>query len=48
MVKVDILVDEQLLVPTANLVNSGFTHMGVGVATDRSGTVWVAEVFARL
>jgi uncharacterized protein YkwD len=32
----------------ANLVNSGFTHMGVGVATDRSGTVWVSEVFARL
>jgi uncharacterized protein YkwD len=32
----------------ANLVNRDFTHMGVGVATDKAGTVWVAEVFARL
>jgi uncharacterized protein YkwD len=32
----------------ANLLNSGFTHMGVGVAKDSSGRVWVAEVFARL
>jgi uncharacterized protein YkwD len=32
----------------ANLVNAGFTHMGVGVAKDSQGRVWVAEVFARL
>ena len=32
----------------ANLLNSGFTHMGVGVHEDASGRVWVAEVFARL
>ncbi len=32
----------------ANLLNSGFTHMGVGVAKDAQGRVWVAEVFARL
>jgi uncharacterized protein YkwD len=32
----------------ANLVNSGFTHIGVGVAKDSRGRVWVAEVFARL
>jgi uncharacterized protein YkwD len=32
----------------ANLLNSRFTHMGVGVATDSRGRVWVAEVFARL
>jgi uncharacterized protein YkwD len=32
----------------ANLVNSRFTHMGVGVATDKYGRVWVAEVFAQL
>ena len=32
----------------ANLVNSRFTHMGVGVATDSRGRVWVVEVFARL
>jgi len=32
----------------ANLLNQSFTHMGVGVATDSSGRVWVAEVFARL
>jgi uncharacterized protein YkwD len=32
----------------ANLVNPKFTHMGVGVATDSRGRVWVAEVFARL
>jgi len=31
----------------ANLVDKRFTHMGVGVATDKAGTVWVAEVFAR-
>ena len=32
----------------ANLVNGGFTHMGVGVAKDKAGRVWVAEVFASL
>ncbi|MEQ1786601.1 MAG: CAP domain-containing protein [Acidimicrobiales bacterium] len=32
----------------ANLVNAGYTHMGVGVAKDRSGRVWVAEVFAKI
>jgi uncharacterized protein YkwD len=32
----------------ANLLNSRFTHMGVGVAKDRYGRVWVAEVFAQL
>ena len=32
----------------ANLLNSRFTHMGVGVATDSRGRVWVAEVFAQL
>ena len=32
----------------ANLVNSKFTHMGVGVAKDKYGRVWVAEVFAQL
>jgi uncharacterized protein YkwD len=32
----------------ANLVNRRFTHMGVGVAKDSSGRVWVAEVFADL
>ena len=32
----------------ANLLNSRFTHMGVGVATDKYGRVWVAEVFAQL
>lgn len=32
----------------ANMVNSRFTHMGVGVATDTSGRVWVAQVFADL
>lgn len=31
-----------------NLVDSRFTHMGIGVATDGSGRVWVAEVFAQL
>jgi uncharacterized protein YkwD len=31
-----------------NLLNSGFTHMGVGVAKDSKGRIWVAEVFARL
>jgi uncharacterized protein YkwD len=32
----------------SNLLNSGYTHMGVGVARDGAGRVWVAEVFARL
>ena len=32
----------------ANLVNGRFTHMGVGVAKDSRGRVWVAEVFAQL
>jgi uncharacterized protein YkwD len=32
----------------ANMVNSGFTHMGVGLARDSAGNLWVAEVFARL
>lgn len=32
----------------ANLVNSKFTHMGVGVAKDSKGRIWVAEVFAQL
>ncbi len=32
----------------ANMVSSTYTHMGVGVATDKYGHVWVAEVFARL
>jgi uncharacterized protein YkwD len=32
----------------ANLVNPKFTHMGVGVAKDGAGRVWVVEVFARL
>lgn len=31
-----------------NLLDSQFTHMGVGVAVDSAGRVWVAEVFARL
>ena len=31
-----------------NLVNPIYTHMGVGVAKDGSGHVWVAEVFARI
>jgi uncharacterized protein YkwD len=31
-----------------NLLNSGYTHMGVGVARDGAGRIWVAEVFARL
>jgi uncharacterized protein YkwD len=30
------------------MLNSGFTHMGVGVARDGAGRIWVAEVFARL
>ncbi len=29
-----------------NLLDRRFTHMGVGVATDSRGRVWVAEVFA--
>lgn len=32
----------------ANLLNAGFTHMGVGVHKDARGVVWVAEVFAQL
>jgi uncharacterized protein YkwD len=32
----------------ANSISSQFTHMGVGVATDAEGRVWVAEVFAKL
>ena len=32
----------------ANLVKAGYTHMGVGVAKDKYGRIWVAEVFARL
>ena len=32
----------------ANLLSSRFTHMGVGVAKDSRGRVWVAEVFAQL
>jgi len=32
----------------ANMVDRRYTHMGVGVATDRAGRVWVAEVFAAL
>jgi uncharacterized protein YkwD len=32
----------------ANLLKSNFTHMGVGVAKDSRGRVWVAEVFAQL
>jgi len=32
----------------ANLLKSGFTHMGVGVAQDGRGRIWVAEVFATL
>jgi uncharacterized protein YkwD len=32
----------------ANLVNRNYTHMGVGVAKDSAGRVWVVEVFARL
>jgi uncharacterized protein YkwD len=32
----------------ANLLKAGFTHMGVGVAQDSRGRIWVAEVFATL
>lgn len=32
----------------ANLLNRGFTNMGVGVAQDRYGRIWVAQVFASL
>ena len=32
----------------ANMLNGGFTHMGVGVATGADGRVWVVEVFAAL
>jgi uncharacterized protein YkwD len=31
-----------------NLLNSGYTHMGVGVARDSAGRIWVAEVFAKI
>jgi uncharacterized protein YkwD len=31
-----------------NLVNPGWTSMGVGVARAADGTLWVAEEFARL
>lgn len=31
-----------------NLLNSGYNHMGVGVARDSAGRIWVAEVFARI
>lgn len=29
-----------------NTVNTDWTHVGIGVALDRSGTLWAAEVFA--
>ena len=29
-------------------MNSSYTHMGVGVAKDKRGRIWVAEVFAQL
>lgn len=32
----------------ANLLNSKYTHMGVGVAVSADGRVWVTEVFAQL
>jgi uncharacterized protein YkwD len=32
----------------ANMVNPDFTHMGVGLARDSSGALWVVEVFATL
>jgi uncharacterized protein YkwD len=32
----------------AILLDRRYTHMGVGVARDSSGRIWVAEVFARL
>ena len=32
----------------ANLLSRTFTHMGVGVAKDAAGRIWVVEVFARL
>jgi len=32
----------------ANLVNSKFNYMGVGVAKDSRGRIWVAEVFAQI
>ena len=32
----------------ANLLSTKFTHMGVGVAKDSRGRIWVAEVFAQL
>jgi uncharacterized protein YkwD len=31
-----------------NLLNGGFNYMGVGVARDGAGRIWVAEVFARV
>ena len=32
----------------ANLVKSNYTHLGVGVAKDSRGRIWVAQVFAQL
>lgn len=32
----------------ANMVNRGYTHMGVGLARDGAGKLWVVEVFATL
>lgn len=32
----------------ANMVNRGYTHMGVGLAKDGAGKLWVVEVFATL
>jgi uncharacterized protein YkwD len=32
----------------SNLLNSGYNYMGVGVARDGAGRIWVAEVFARI
>lgn len=31
-----------------NMLNSRYTHLGVGLATGADGRVWVVEVFARL
>lgn len=32
----------------ANILNRGFTHLGVGVASGADGRVWVVQVFAAL
>ncbi len=32
----------------ANILDSGFTHLGVGVVTDASGSIWVTQVFMKL